>query len=366
MLKIRKISMPNLGTMSIGVAAMFTVTAAHAQSTVTLFGIMDGGVEYLTNAGTTKDGTSHSLVRQVSGGRTSSRIGFKGNEDLGGGLSAIFWLEGGINEANGTSLQSGRLFGRQAYMGLQSQTYGSFTLGRQRTPLYDYASPSDPLDYYAYDLSVVDSQFAGRADNSVKYIGTFGDFSVEALYSTGYDSTIANGGQVPGEFRVGKEASLGAAYTHGPLFITAAYDIRNGTSVGTQGDKDQHAFAAVSYKIGSYKAFVGYRWLNSSEPLTTSTQARVDEYWAGVQYQVNAPLLISGAAYYNNIKSAGQRPLYLAANANYALSVRTRLYGEVGYVKNSHGSNLGLNGFDSNITAGHNQTGMIVGIVHYF
>ncbi|HZZ14275.1 MAG TPA: porin [Paraburkholderia sp.] len=366
MFKSMKFGTPKVLAVVVGAASLSAMTTAHAQSSVTLFGIMDAGVEYLTNAGASKDGSAHSLVREVSGGRTSSRIGFKGNEDLGDGLSAIFWLEGGINIANGTSLQSGRLFGRQAWVGLQSRTFGSVTMGRQRTPLYDYASPLDPLDYYAYDLSVEDSQFAGRADNSVKYIGAFGGFSFEALYSFGYDTTIANGGQVPGEFRVGKEVSVGGGYARGPLNVVFAYDVRNGTSVGTQSNKDQHMFGAASYKIGKYKAFVGYRWLNSSQPLTTSTQARVDEYWAGLQYQLSTPLLISGAAYWSDIKSAGQHPLYLAANANYSLSVRTHLYAEVGYVKNSHGSNLGLNGFDANIVAGHNQTGMILGIVHYF
>ncbi|WP_454824386.1 porin [Paraburkholderia xenovorans] len=348
----------------LGAVALSVSASAMAQSSVTLYGIADAGVEFLTGAPNAA-GKSSTLVREESGGVNSSRIGLRGSEDLGGGLKAIFVLEGGIDITSGKSLQGGRLFGRQAFVGL-SGNYGALTLGRQRIPMYDYGARFDPIDYYTYGLKETDPQFAGRADNSVKYTGKFGSFSVEALYSTGYDSTIQNGSQVPGEFKVGREISAGGEYASGPFAAMVTYDLRNGASVETQGDKEQHLVVAASYTIGKAKGFVGYRWLSSTLPLDSGTQAHSNEYWGGLEYHVSAPLSVSGAAFWTDITSAGQRPLYLVASANYALSKRTSLYGEVGYVKNSHGSNLGVNGYDSDVVAGHNQTGAMMGIIHYF
>src|ERR1700761_3025360 len=156
-------------TSIVGATAILWSASAMAQSTVTLYGIMDAGVEVLTGAPDSK-GHSSTLVREESGGVNSSRIGLRGSEDLGGGLKAIFTLEGGIDATDGKSLQSGRLFGRQSFVGLSS-SYGSLTLGRQRIPMYNYGAKFDPIDYYNYGLKETDSQFSGRADNSVMYKG---------------------------------------------------------------------------------------------------------------------------------------------------------------------------------------------------
>jgi predicted porin len=356
-------------TSVVGAAAMLLSASAMAQSSVTIYGIMDNGVEALSGAPDSK-GHSSSLVRAESGGVNSSRIGFRGSEDLGGGLKAIFTLEGGLDTTDGKSLQNGRLFGRQSWMGLSSN-YGDLTFGRQRIPMYNYGAKFDPLDYYNYGLKETDSQFSGRADNSVMYkglynTGSFGSFSLEALYSTGYDATITDGGQVAGAFKVGREISIGAGYIFGPFAAAVTYDERNGTSIGTQGQKEQHIFAATSLKLGAAKLFAGYRWLDSDLALTSATQGHANEYYGGIRYQVSAPVSVAAAAYYTDITSADQHPLYLVVSAAYALSKRTQLYGEAGYVKNNNGSNLGVNGYDSDVVAGHNQTGVIAGVIHYF
>src|ERR1700751_1206050 len=93
--------------------------AAYAQSSVTLYGLIDEGVNFTNNAG------SGSAVQVRSGDTSGSRWGVRGDEDLGGGLSAIFRLESGFNASNGQLGEGGRLFGRQAYVGLQSQQYGT-------------------------------------------------------------------------------------------------------------------------------------------------------------------------------------------------------------------------------------------------
>ena len=113
-----------------GVLISFAAAAqSNVGSNVTLYGIADAAVE-VSNAG---KGT---LTRVISGGLMGSRWGLRGSEDLGGGLKAVFRLEGGFNIDDGNLGQGGRLFGREATVGLSSATLGTVTLGRNPTPYY--------------------------------------------------------------------------------------------------------------------------------------------------------------------------------------------------------------------------------------
>jgi predicted porin len=254
--------------------------------------------------------------------------------------------------------------GAQAFVGIESP-FGALTLGRQKVPLYDYFTYLDRLSYYSYSIVAQDAQYNNRADNSAKYVASVGPFSIDMLYSTGYDATIDNGGQVPGEFRVGNEASIGTQFAQGPFRAAVVYDLRRGTSIATQSDKEERVAAGASYELlQSLKAFVGYKWFRSSIP--GAAIGRSDMYYGGLQYRVNAPLLLSAAAYWTDIKSAHQHPLDLGVNADYALSKRTQVYTEVSYVKNSNGSNLGVAGYNTNIVAGNNQLGVAIGLLHLF
>ncbi|MFB9127526.1 porin [Paraburkholderia dipogonis] len=337
-------------------------TCSFAQSNVTLYGIVDGGVSYVTNAGRV-NGKNHAATQFLSGGEAADRFGFKGVEDLGGGFKAIFNLENGFSVANGTLQQGGRLFGRQAYVGLQS-AYGTLTFGRQKTVIYDYFFALDPLSYFSWSLATQDAQYANRVDNSVKYFANLGPFSVDALFSTGYDATIANGGQVPGEFRVGQEASLGSSFATGPFLMAVAYDLRRGTSTVTQSDKEQRLVVGAYYQaLPALKIFAGYKWFNSSVP---ATAAHSNMYYGGLQYRFTPAFSMSAATYYTDITTASQHPIDFGINAAYLLSKRTNLYAEVNYVKNSNGSNLGVAGFGTGVVAGANQTGVAIGINHLF
>ena len=103
------------------IAALFVAGNAHAQSSVTLYGVIDDGLNYTSNA------RGHSAFAMVSGDANASNFGLKGAEDLGGGLSAIFTLESGFNASNGALSMNGTLFSRQAFVGLSSANYGTFT-----------------------------------------------------------------------------------------------------------------------------------------------------------------------------------------------------------------------------------------------
>lgn len=343
-------------------AGLIIVSAAstvHAQSSVTLYGIVDSGIAYVTNAAKS-GGQNHSVVQMITGGDVSDRFGIQGKEDLGGGIKAVFTLESGFNIANGTLQQGGRLFGRQAFVGFQTP-YGTVTLGRQNVPLFDYFIQLDPLGYYNWSLVAQD---ANRADNSIKYVTSAGPLRFDALFSTGYDATIPNGAEIPGEFRVGQEISGGASYAAGPLLAALVYDMRRGTSIGTQSNKEQRIGAGLSYQvISALTLFAGYKWFNSSIP---ATAAHSNMYYGGLQYRATPALFVSAATYYTDITSANQHPIDFGINTAYFLSKRTNLYAAISYVKNSHGSNLGVAGFGSGVVSGANQTGAEVGVTHRF
>ncbi|MFT4507139.1 porin [Caballeronia sp. 15711] len=336
--------------------------SACAQSSVTLYGIMDAGISYVTDVAKA-GGQNRSAVQMISGGEAADRFGFRGVEDLGGGLKAVFQVENGFSAVNGTLQQNGRLFGRQAFVGLETP-YGAVTLGRQRVPIYDFFVPLDPLGYYNWAVVAQDAQYANRADNSVKYVASVGPVKFDALYSTGYDATIQNGAQMPGEFRVGQEISAGASYTSGPILAALVYDLRRGTSVSTQENKEQRIALGGSYRIvSSLTAFAGYKWFNSSVP---ATAARSDMYYGGLRVQCSPAFFVSAATYYTDIKSSGQHTIDFGINSQYQLSKATSLYAEVNYVKNSNGSNLGVAGYGTGVVAGVNQTGVAIGINHLF
>ena len=135
---MKKVSLV-LGTCGIVVAS----SAAHAQSAVTLYGIIDAGIAYTNNV--SKGGTSGSLVQATSGEINGSRFGLRGAEDLGGGLKAIFVLENGFSVQSGKLAQNNREFGRQAFVGISSDLYGTITLGRQYDSVVDFVAPlSEP------------------------------------------------------------------------------------------------------------------------------------------------------------------------------------------------------------------------------
>jgi len=187
--------------------------AAHAQSSVTLYGIIDEGFIFNNNA---KGGHLYGLASGVMQG---SRFGLRGTEDLGSGLKAIFVLENGFDVNSGKLGQGGLMFGRQAYVGLSSQ-YGTVTLGRQYDSVVDFVGPLEAGDQWggyiaAHPGDLDNFNNAYRVNNAVKYTSpTYGGFSFGGLYSFG--------GQA-GQFSKNQVWSLGAGYNNGPLVLGVGY-----------------------------------------------------------------------------------------------------------------------------------------------
>jgi predicted porin len=186
---------------------------AHAQSSVTLYGIIDVGINMNTNAG-----GSHKYD-MTSGELQGSRFGLRGTEDLGGGLKAIFVLENGFDVTNGKMGQGGLMFGRQAYVGLSSQA-GTVTLGRQYDSVVDYVGPLEVGDQWggyiaAHPGDLDNFNNAYRTNNTIKYTSAnYGGLQFGGTYSLGGQAGNFTGNQI---------WSLGAGYNNGPLVLGVGY-----------------------------------------------------------------------------------------------------------------------------------------------
>jgi predicted porin len=211
-------------------AVGLTSGIACAQSSVTLYGLVDNGITYQnssTSLGSTTGGRS--AVKMSTGVWLGSRFGLKGAEDLGGGLKAIFQLEAGVNTNNGTSQFSGGMFTRQSWVGLSDPRYGVLTAGRQYTAYYTLLSPYTPNNWltgyfgaHPGDIDALDVDY--RANNSLVYMSP-------ELYGFTVGGSYAFGG-VPGSLNAGSSWSAGVRYVHGPYGIAAAFQRVNNSTPG--------------------------------------------------------------------------------------------------------------------------------------
>ncbi|WP_248320549.1 porin [Caballeronia sp. Sq4a] len=188
--------------------------AAHAQSSVTLYGIIDAGFAYSNNVNGQK------LYSMSSGNVQGSRWGLRGTEDLGGGLKALFVLENGFNVFNGRLGQGGSEFGRQAYVGLSTAQFGTVTLGRQYDSVVDFTGAfevgSQWATYYGAHPGDLDNMNnSNRVNNAIKFTSAnYAGFSFGGLYSLGGNA---------GQFNRNQIWSVGLGYSQGPLQLGAGY-----------------------------------------------------------------------------------------------------------------------------------------------
>jgi predicted porin len=330
-------------------AAALTSLSAHAQTNTTVYGIVDAGVEAINHT-TAASGTTW---RQVSGAAQSSRFGFRGSEDLGGGLKALFQLEGGFDADTGMSGQGGRLFGRSAFVGLENRL-GRLTLGRLTTTIYDFDLIYDPVAPSRYSGASIDPAFAGRADNGVKYNGTFGAANMSALYSTG--------AEIAGASRVGREYGFGAGFKLANVNIGLAYDNLAGAMVATKGTTVKRTSIAAIFDASVVKLFAGY---THRENEVTPTASTVGEYWVGLQAPLTASTNLSAAYYGVNVHASGNDSSMLAALLSHAFSKRTDIYLHMAYARNKGNAGLGVTGFGT-VAAGQNQSAATLGVRHKF
>lgn len=343
-------------SVSIAGCVAIAATSAHAQSSVTLYGLVDAGIAYTNNVG------GSGRVALASGNISGSRFGLRGAEDLGGGVKAVFVLENGFSVNNGQLGQNNRLFGRQAFVGLSSDAYGTFTMGRQYDDVVDFVSPLSATSGtfgdsgFAHPYDNDNLQHSVRFNNSVKYSSpSYGGFKFGGMYA------FSNGT----EFAVSRAYSAGASYNYGPLTAAAGYLQTNGTGdktvsgatstfTNTGGAVDQTEVkgsltsdvqrtvaAGLNYAFGP--AVLGFVYSHSQYQGTSAFglnngTVRFDNYEVNGMYNFT-PALRAGLSYaytdahLTGTTQFGADPKWNQVNAiaRYSLSKRTELYAEAMY-----------------------------------
>ncbi|MGN6457360.1 MAG: porin [Achromobacter mucicolens] len=205
---------------------------AQAETSVTLYGIIDTGLGYNKISGGT-DAQNGSRFGMINGVQNGSRWGLRGSEDLGDGLRAVFQLESGFDSGNGTSAQGGRLFGRQATVGLASDSWGQLDFGRQTNIASKYFGSIDPFGAgfgqanIGVGMSAANTQ---RYDNMVMYqTPSFSGFQFGVGYSFSADDTKGSetGFKTADNTRA---ITTGLRYVNGPLNVALSYDQLNASN----------------------------------------------------------------------------------------------------------------------------------------
>ncbi|SAK98344.1 porin [Caballeronia fortuita] len=358
-----------LATATLAAFAALAATSAHAQSSVTLYGIIDAGISYVNNSTQTATRAGEKLFKYDDGIAQGSRWGMRGSEDLGGGMKAIFTLEGGFNSGTGTLGQGGALFGRQAYVGLAKNDVGSVTFGRQYSFSTDYLGSNYSIGgqtvagNYGYHMNDVDQLTSSRINNSVKFSSasfygvTFGamyGFSNQAGAFAGTPNTTVGTTTTAGSSRA---YSFGLNYKAGPFGIGAAYtDIRypaastpafstavaNIQTMGTaNAGKDLRTFGVgANYAFGAATVFG--LWTNTLFEPINGASSKLNAFDVGGKYAFTSALSAGlGYSYLNMTGNSSGHWNQVDASVDYALSKRTDVY-VLGIYQKASGSNRGV------------------------
>ncbi|WP_429326331.1 porin [Paraburkholderia sp. GAS348] len=347
--------------------------SAFAQSSVTLYGIVDTGVSYYNNSAR---GGSFIGVPTLTG-EVPSRWGMRGTEDLGGGYKAFFVLENGFQPGTGTLNYGGRLFGRQANVGLSS-AFGSLTLGRQMNMTLYELSNADVIGPSIHSMAAFDPYLANaRSDNAIGYMGTFRGFTVGGTYSFGRDAAGPVGpsatncpGQMPGNFVACRQYTAMLAYDSDSFGLAASYDVMRGGAgalapLNNSGYTDTHNIVDGYVRFGPAK--VGAGWIRRN--LAAASHLQADIFFAGGTCYVTPSLSfdLQGSRYLQRVEGGkgGVSSTLIIGRANYFLSKRTTVYTSVGNMFNSAlAANTVAAG--GTVATGSNQVGVMAGIQQKF
>lgn len=342
--------------------------AALAQSSVTLYGSIDGGLGYNNNVG------GHSQYQMTSGNSQPDRWGFDGTEDLGGGAHAFFRLENGFTVNNGQGTTTGGMFNRQAYVGLSSDRYGSVLLGHTTPFNATWVNPIDTAvlayDYIAYHPGNIDelsASGASRVDNTIRYVSpTFYGFQAGAQISL---SNTTNFGK-------GRNTSYGLQYNQGPFRAAIAYSAETQrtvtiTQLGSgsfQGiatnqtyvaDKLDNLSGAVTYKLGNFLLHGLYSHVRLQRLGYKDT---FQTFEGGVSYHSTVANLMDVSAFTSTL--AGRRWSQLTLSDIYSLSKATQVYADIGLERSSGGAVAMV--YSNAASSTSNQIAVRVGIHHSF
>ena len=359
--------------------------AAQAQSSVTIYGIVDTGLVYTSKAVNATTGNTGSKFGLNSGIIQGSRIGFKGVEDLGGGLSAVFQLETGFNNDNGAlngqDAGSTNLFRRKSVVGL-SGGFGTVLAGRQ-TDFADTISAYTSVNDFGGVTGAVghnlDRLEGTRTNNSISYTtANLSGFTGNLMYGFG---------ETAGKTSAGQSYGIGGKYDNGPLGLginyyqskqgstpsdTSLISTASGTQAGNTAFKGLNVVA--SYQFGPARVYGN--WSRVKQDLNTSTTlarslgntTKADVYELGTAYSLSPSLKLLASVQHTRADCAngGNKGKLTQFNlgTDYWLSKRTDLYAFVSNIRATDMINTGVYGDTTGSDA--SQTAVAVGVRHKF
>ncbi|WP_345814520.1 porin [Paraburkholderia sp. PREW-6R] len=375
----------SLSALAIAASTVCAPATVHAQSSVTLYGILDAGITYVNNAG-----GAHQF-RFDDGISYGNRIGFKGVEDLGGGLQTVFALESGFHVGNGQYAFGGAEFGRQAYVGLKN-SWGTLSFGNQLDMTEEFAylyNISAWASGYAIHQGDFDRMNGDRLPNSIKYLsGDLSGFSFGGMYSFG---------NTAGDFHQKSAWSVGARYEHGAFNMGTAYTQLNdpygiyafdpyamiGTrtflgrptvSVDPATGAVTDLYSSSSFPVDRQGAFaigaaytIGKVMLSGNFTYTTikglGETSHMQVYEGGASYSFTPALMLYGG--YQHTSFEGNHWNQGSLGLHYLLSKRTDLYVSGDYLRASNGVNAVI-GYSFAPSTSNTQSDVRIGMRHSF
>ncbi|WP_159911425.1 porin [Pantoea sp. 18069] len=343
-------------TITAAAAALALPMAALAQTSVAMYGIMDVSLQHL-RFGSTGTRPGASLTALTS---DTSRLGFRGTEDLGGGMKAYFKLETGFQADTGMQTSATAFFNRETYVGLAGAGLGSVQLGSQWAPGLLMALKVDPFMRFGvggqYTLLQGSRGYQNRYDNAVQYISpTFGGVTARLLGAVGEGAAT------------GSSYSGSVEYAGGPLFLGAVYDQVHATpaSLGLGGDPVVSRTLSLGATYDFSVAKVG-AWYQTNR---VGGLSDVNGYLLGLTVPVGAGEI---RASYSHRSATNASASLLAIGYGHYLSKRTQLYANVGRLSNSGVAAFRMGPATSEQAAaglpfpGQDTTGYQFGIRHFF
>ncbi|RQR76531.1 MULTISPECIES: porin [unclassified Burkholderia] len=335
-------------------AMTLAIMSAHvmAQSSVTLYGVIDEGLNYATNVGGKK------FVGLESGYTQGSQWGVRGVEDIGGGTSVVFQLENGFDVNTGQLGQAGLEFGRQAFFGLSDKRFGTLTIGRQYDTFFFFVAPTTANGNWAgfafthpYDND--DTEGSTRVNNTIQYTSpSYGGFQVGGTYGFSNSTNFANN----------RQYSIAGRYTSDNLTVAVGYEeqnqpgssssgaVSNGSDDTFRANRVRRFGAGVNYTTGPVTLGLAYTYTNALRPInstyagsllpssgTSVSSIAFNNIEVNAKYQVSPAWFLGGEYVFTRANYHASGPSQhlnyhtIGLMSDYFLSKRTDLYAQAVY-----------------------------------
>jgi predicted porin len=362
-------------------AASASAKTANAPA-ISFYGVLDGGLERITNI---QNGAKRGSVTRVPSitGTIPSRVGIRAAKEFAPGFKAIATAEAGFNLDDGSLGQSGRIFGRQLFAGIDTP-YGSFTVGRQYSMLLFGIGASDLLGPNIYALGSLDAYLPNaRYDNSIAWRTSFSKVSLGATYSTGRDTkggAPASGtcaGELAGDTQSCKGWSAMVKYDEARFGVAAAIDVQHGGPGATafffngaapiaftsSSDTDRRLALGGYAKLGQGR--IGLGWLGRK--VDAATDVKSNAYYLQGAYPVTPRLTLDGGVHRIVNDDQNRNATLLVLRGSYKLDDGLTGYLQLGRISNSSQAQYAVSvGPGISPPAGGSQTASMVGLRYAF